>query len=205
MAESRTDVFDGAILGIGWTSGVRTVIGVWPRSPLGPIADVMIEMPYGHRVLLAPTTAVADYIAATYTFDEVRVQPVHARRSGPAGRRWSVRTTDLDLDLDAGRRTALGVLLQVVPRELAVAPWWVGTLDPVARRVLRGVRTRGTAGGGRTEFYGALDQHRISGATGSLDGVSLGGPAPIDPPVRFGFGSVPPRPSVVRIVTTIRR
>jgi hypothetical protein len=50
----------------------------------------MIERADGHRVLLAPTRAVGEFVAATYRFDEVRI-----RRSGSASvrhqcaRRWS--------------------------------------------------------------------------------------------------------------------
>jgi hypothetical protein len=39
----------------------------------------------------------------------------------------------------------------------------------------------------------------------SWDGVDLGGVAPVLPPVRFGFGSSPARPSIVSVVTTVRR
>ncbi len=67
--------FDGAIAGLGTASGTRLVVGMWPVSPFGPIADLMIERPDGHRLLIAPEQPVADFIAATYRFDEVRVEP----------------------------------------------------------------------------------------------------------------------------------
>jgi hypothetical protein len=68
---------------------------------------------------------------------------------------------------------------------------------------MSGVRTRGTAGGGRREWYAALDLHRIAHIEASWAGTDLGGLRPVDPPVRFGFGSTPSRPSLVRVTTTI--
>ena len=64
-------------------------------------------------------------------------------------------------------------------------------MDPVARVLLPGVRTRGSAGGGRREWYGARDLHRIASMHGSWDGADLGELAPVDPPARFGFSSTP--------------
>jgi hypothetical protein len=68
---------------------------------------------------------------------------------------------------------------------------------------LRGVRTRGSAGGGRREWYGAQDLRPIVAAAAAWDGSDLGALAPVIPPVRFGFGSVPPRPGLVRVTTTV--
>jgi len=65
------------------------------------------------------------------------------------------------------------------------------------------VRTRGTAGGGRREFYGATDAHRIVSAAGTWLGVDLGTLAPVAPEPGFGFGSTPRAPSVTAVVTTI--
>lgn len=193
-------VFNGAIAGIGTTSGTRLVIGMWPSSPLGPIADVMVEQPDGHRILLAPSVEVADFIAATYHFDEIRIVPVSYRRSGA---QWTVTAGPLALELTTGGRGALGRLLRVVPRHLATARWWGSLLDPIARVVMPGVRTRGTAGGGRREWYAALDLHKIVAGTAGWDGRDLGGLTDVLPPVRFGFGSTPSVPSLVRVRTTI--
>ena len=66
-----------------------------------------------------------------------------------------------------------------------------------------GVRTRGRAGG-REEFYGATDQHAIVSLAGRFDDTGLGDLAPVRPPVRFGFSSAPARPSLTRVVTTVR-
>ena len=66
----------GAIAGVGSTSGVRVVVGRWDRSPLGAFADAMVAEADGRRVLLAPSQEVADFVAATYSFDEVRIEPL---------------------------------------------------------------------------------------------------------------------------------
>jgi len=71
--------------------------------------------------------------------------------------------------------------------------------------VLPGVRTRGSAGDGGEKLYAALDLHRIAGARVLWDGVDQGNLAPVTPPVRFGFGSTPPTPSLVRMSTLIRQ
>jgi hypothetical protein len=75
--------------------------------------------------------------------------------------------------------------------------------DPVARVVLRGVRTRGVARAGRREYYGATDVRSVSWVAGRFDGVELGRLAPVEPPCRFGFSSTPRRPSVTSVTTTI--
>lgn len=196
------DRFDGFIAGLGTTSGLRVVVGHWPRSPLGAFTDVMVERPDGHRVLLAPSDAVAGFVAATYTFDEVRIGPVTARTDGVA---WAVDADPLRLTFVTGGRPPLGRLLRAVPRPLALAPAWISVVDVLARLVLPGVRTRGSAGGGRREFYAALDLHRVTAATVTWDGADQGAPAPVDPPVRFGFGSTPREPSLTRVTTIVRR
>ncbi len=80
--------FRGRITGGGSTSGVRVVVGWWLESPFGAFADVMVETATGHRVLLAPTQQVVDLVATTYTFDEVRLEPVTVGLTA-AGRRAS--------------------------------------------------------------------------------------------------------------------
>ncbi|MBW0114835.1 hypothetical protein [Pseudonocardia abyssalis] len=195
------DRFDGFIAGLGTASGLRAVVGHWPRSPLGAFTDVMVERPDGHRVLLAPSDAVAEFVSATYTFDEVRVGPVTARTDGV---RWTVDAAPLALEFTTGTRPLLGLLLRAVPRRLAVAPAWIAVTDVVARRLLPGVRTRGSAGGGREEFYAALDLHLVTDAVVRWEGADQGALAPVDPPVRFGFGSTPRSPALTRVTTIVR-
>ena len=122
--------FDGAIAGMGTSSGTRLVVGMWPLSPFGSVTDVMIERADGHRILLAPSQELADFIAATYQFDEVRITPVLRMRDGS---KWMVSTDELALTFEVGGRSALGLLLVALPRRLARARWWATVQDPIAR------------------------------------------------------------------------
>ena len=192
--------FDGWILGTGTTSGTRVVVGHWPRSPLGPVSDVMVQRPDGHRVLLAPTPEVAEFVGSTYTFDEVQLVPVTVGR--PDAVTWTLDAGPLQLRLGTGSRPLLGRLLHAVPAPLARTPAWVGLLDRPAR-LLTGLRTTGSAGNGRTEWYGVQDLHRVAEVEARWAGAGLGALAPVRPPVTFGFGSVPAEPSVVRVTTTV--
>jgi hypothetical protein len=192
--------FRGQIAGVGSTSGTRIVVGRWDQTPYGPFGDAMVETAAGHRVLLAPSAEIADFIAETYTFDEVRLEPFTVQ-TGPRG--WAVRSPSLSLQLGVRGRTALGVALRTVPGRVAESPAWCSLTDPVARLLLRGVRTRGTAGGRRREWYGATDVHQVGSLSGSFDGADLGRLAAVDPPCRFGFSSTPRTPSVTDVVTTV--
>lgn len=198
MKRSR---FRGHIAGLGSGSGVRLVVGRWTSSPLGSFADVMVETADGHRVLLAPNQQVADFVAATYSFDTLRIEEVGVDEATEG--RWSVRSPSLELDVAFGGRTWLGRLLRLVPRRVAESPAWCTVTDLVARVVLRGVRTRGSAGGGRREWYGATDHRAVVGLSGSFDGVDLGQLRPVLPPPRFGFSSTPAAPSITEVVTTV--
>jgi hypothetical protein len=192
--------FDGWILGTGTTSGTRIVLGHWPSSPLGAFSDAMVQRPDGHRVLLAPSGQVADFVGSTYSFDEVRLVDVAVTRNGAT---WTVRAGPLAMSVRVGRRPVLGRLLRAVPAPLARRPGWVGLLDRSAR-LLTGLRTTGSAGNGRTEWYGVPDLHTVASVDATWDGEPLGAVSPVRPPVTFGFGSVPPRPSVVRVTTTVQ-
>lgn len=196
----RRDRFRGHILGVGSTSGVRLVLGRWHTTPLGAFADVMVETETGHRIFLAPSQEVADYVTATYSFDEVRIEPVTCTQSGE---RWSVASDSLSLLATVGSRMPLGWLLRAVPPPLGASPTWARVISPVARVVMPGVRTVGTALEGRREFYGATDLRRVTAMTATLDGRDLGELADIDPPCRFGFSSTPRTPSVTSVVTTV--
>lgn len=194
--------FEGRIAGVGSTSGVRVVVGRWDASPWGAFADVMIEDAEGHRVLLAPSERVRDFVAATYSFDEVVIDPVSVV-DAPAG--WEISTPSLSLRLVVGGRTPLGALLGLVPARLATAPAWCSAIDPIARVVMKGVRTRGTAGNDRREWYGATSVVSVDAIAGTWRGKDLGSLRPVDPPCHFGFSSTPARPSVTTVVTTIER
>lgn len=192
--------FAGQIAGIGSASGVRVVVGRWERSPWGPFSDVMLAEPDGTRVLLAPTDQVAEFVSQTYVFDRVETGPVEATVTA-AG--WRIKAPGLELNLQLGRRTPLGHVLRLVPARVAAAPAFALLTDPVARVVLRGVRTRGSAGNRREEFYGATDLWSVRSIAGSWQGSALGALERVWPEPRFGFGSTPARPSVTTLVTTV--
>jgi hypothetical protein len=164
------------------------------------VTDVMVEDPAGHRTLYAPTPQLAAFLGTAYRFDDVQVVPCSAGRSGPD---WMVQAGPLQLSFAIGRRTLLGWLLRAVPAPLARTPWWVGLLDLPTRRLLPGVRTSGRTREGRRQWYGAQDLHRIVAADAILAGRALGTLRAVHPPVGFGFGSVPSRPSLVHLTTTI--
>ena len=52
-------------------------------------------------------------------------------------------------------------------------------------------------------FDGAHDVHDLTSLVASWTGTDLGDLRPVTPPVRFGFGSTPARPSVTAVTTTI--
>ncbi|MET9800195.1 hypothetical protein [Streptomyces sp. NPDC006368] len=191
--------FDGWIAGIGTSSGTRLVLGHWPRSPFGPFSDVMVQRPDGERLLLAPTERTAAFIADVYRFERVLVVPVVVRVEGAA---WRVTAGPLTLDFGVGRRSPLGMALRVVPRAVAARPAWAAVTG-VPARLLPGVRTRGRTGPGHREWYGARDLRPVVTARAAFGDADLGVLAPVDPPVGFGFGSVPRRPALVRVTTTV--
>jgi hypothetical protein len=132
MARQRQRwVFDGWIASLGTTAGTRILIGRWPRSPFGPIVDVMIETAAGHPRLIAPRPEVADFIAA-------------------------ISAGSLSVAFELGRRRPLGVLLRTVPPPLARRPFWISTIDRPARLLLPGVRTTGSAGVATVRISAAL-------------------------------------------------
>ncbi|MGW5731582.1 MULTISPECIES: hypothetical protein [Streptomyces] len=192
--------FDGWIAGMGTSRGTRIVLGHWPRSPFGPFSDVMLEDADGRRLLLAPSQETADFISGTYTFDAVRVVPVDVHVGHDT---WTVAAGPLSLRFTVGRRGGLGLVLRAVPRWIARRPAWSTVTNRPARLLMSGVQTRGSAGGGRTEWYGALDLHPLRTVSATFDGADLGSIAPVTPPVRFGFGSAPKAPSLTRITTTV--
>ena len=192
--------FQGEICGVGTATGHRIVIGRWLSSPFGPFADVMVESDTGARTLLAPSGQVADYVSSTYEFDDVQIAGVAVHRDPGALR---CHAGPLRLEATIGRRTGLGRLLRLVPPRIASSPTWCSAVDPLARVVLRGVRTRGSAGNGRREFYGATDQRQVTRVRATWAGHDLGGLTDVWPPVRFGFSSTPRRPCAVAVTTVI--
>lgn len=192
--------FEGWIAGTGTSSGTRMVLGHWRRSPFGPFSDVMVERANGERLLLAPTRETADFIARTYAFDAVRIVPVRVSVDADT---WTVNAGSLDMRLTTGRRGCVGLALRAVPGVLARRPAWSALMDLPARLLLNGVRTRGSARAGRREWYAAQDLKPVRAVSAVFEGDDLGAMAPVEPPVRFGFGSVPRKPAATRITTTV--
>ncbi|WP_104102663.1 hypothetical protein [Arthrobacter sp. 08Y14] len=194
------DRFVGYIAGIGTASGTRMVVGHWLESPFGAFTDVMAENAAGSRLLLAPSSEVADYVSGTYSFDAVDVFDVDSRLTAD---RLLVSAGPLRLRAELGPRTFLGQLLERIPPAVAVHPRWLAAISPLAGLLVPGVRTSGSAGAGRREYYGVRSIRSVTGALASWDGRDLGGLSPVDPPVRFGFSSVPPKPQIVAVTTSI--
>ncbi|MDX6277225.1 MAG: hypothetical protein QOJ72_1353, partial [Nocardioidaceae bacterium] len=76
--------------------------------------------------------------------------------------------------------------------------------NPVASRLMPGVQTYGSAGGGRTEWYAARDVRRLVTASATWEGDDLGALAPVIPAVRFGFASSPAQPTVTTLTSYVR-
>lgn len=193
-------VFTGHIAGFGTTAGVRLVVGHWQASPYGAFTDVMVQQPDERRLLLAPDDAVAEFVASTYHFDRIETGPVTATLERD---RLTVRSAALDVDIGIGGPAPLNRLLRLVPGRLAVAPWWLRAIDPVAARLVPGVHTAGTAGNGRREYYGVRRSRRVVSVAGRYRGTDLGALRPLHPPVAFGFASAPATPQIVAVTTTI--
>lgn len=193
-------IFDGHIAGVGTESGLRAVVGLWQHSPFGPFADAMVQLPSGWRILLAPTAEIGDFIASVYNFDETRVLDVAASHGG---HRLRVDAGPLRIRAAIGKRTRLGSIARLVPGPVAVHPQWLRAINPLAALLSPGVRTAGAAKGGREEYYGVTDLHRIDSASVGWDGGDAGSLSAIRPEVTFGFSSVPPEPSLARVRTTV--
>lgn len=196
--------FHGHIAGAGTSGGTRLVLGCWSRTPHGPFADVMVAHPDGRRELLAPDDWVADFVASTYTFDDVRIVPVSVRRSGTGAKSsWRVTAGPLTWEFTVGARHRLGYLLRAVPTPLGRTLTFTRASDVVARLVMPGVRTVGTAGNDRLEWYSARDLHNLTHSAATWDGADLGTLTEMTPPPDFGFSSTPRQPSLTRLTSTV--
>lgn len=176
------------------------VVGSWLTSPFGRFADVMVETADGERILLAPSTEIAEFVASTYSFDATVIGSAFVAQTATT---FSVTAPDLDVACQIGGPAAFDWLLRLVPGPIATAPMWLHAINPVAALLMPGVHTAGSAGHGRREFYGVRRTHRIVELSGAFRGVSLGGLADLHPPVRFGFSSAPAVPQLVSVTTTI--
>jgi hypothetical protein len=160
----------------------------------------MVEDATGVRTLLAPSAEIAEFVSQTYTFDRIELGEVASEIDADG---FTLSAPGLQLSARLGGPAPFDWLLRTVPGRLAASPTWLRLIDPLAARLVRGVRTAGTAGQGRREYYGVRRTQLITSATGTFNGVDLAGLAPLLPPVRFGFSSAPPTPQLVDVTTTI--
>jgi hypothetical protein len=139
-------------------------------------------------------------VASTYSFDEVRIEPVSVER----GEEWSVHTRSLQVRFTPGRALWVSSVLALVPGRLRRTPVWARVCNPFARLLMPGVQTYGTAGGGRTEWYAARHVRRLTCARATWEGGELGNLAPVTPAVRFGFASSPAQPTLTALTSYVR-
>ena len=185
-------VVQGTISSAAFDDGHRFVVGNWPTSPIGPMHDVMWATPDQRRILLAPDTAVADFIADIYDFDEVRTETF-----GVVGdsRNTAVRHERLQLSLGGGRS------IPILPARRPLALTRL-VEHPIARRLL-GVETYGVSPTGAVEWYQATSLSWVRAGSARLDGRALGSPTQLVDPMRVGFSEPPTRPSIVSVKVTI--
>ena len=201
------DRFVGCIAGAAFESGDAVIVGAWRSSPLGQFVDVMWVRPDGCRVLLAPTTAVGDYVGGLYSFDEVIVTPV---RGGWDGRAVAVESGPLRVRMLAAPRDLRSWLFAIRPRRLRESPVWIGIEDRLARPVVgriiggaQGVRAAGVAPGGQREFYGIADYRGVDGATLTVGGTDAGAARDLPADLGIGLSSFPTVPAVVHVTTLV--
>lgn len=201
------DRFAGAIAAAGFASGHQTVVGLWRHSPLGRFIDVMWILPDGHRVLLAPTTTVRDYVTGVYDFDETRIVPV---LGGWDGDHVEVRAGPLELHLRPLPRDWRSWVFAARPRCLRRSPAWITVEDrlvaPLAGPMLGGgpgVRLAGVTPGGRREWFGVDDYRPLSEGALRVDGHDAGPMVPLRPGLGVGLSDFPSRPALVHLTTLI--
>lgn len=195
-----TEQFVGHIASLGTTSGVRIIIGMWTSSPLGSFTDVMVQSAEGTRTLLAPTSAIADYVAGAYSFDIVRTVPLTVSMGEDS---LALDAGPLSVRAELGETTAVGRVLGLIPRAIGTDPRWLKAINPIAKILMPGVRTAGSTKDGRQQFYGVTGARLLTSATASWAGDPLGVLTSVRPRVGFGFSSVPKKPQVVDVTTTV--
>lgn len=184
-------VVAGTISSTAFGAGHRFVVGHWPTSPIGPLADVMWTDPADRRTLLVGNQAGAEFIGSIYAFDDVVVGPIQVRSDG---RRTTVVTPRLHLNLSGGRLWPVPI-----PRPLAVTRW---VEAPIAR-ALMGVETYGVSPTGAREWYQTRGWRWVNDGRAFVDGRDLGTPVRFEAPVGVGFSEPPSRPSIVKVRVTI--
>lgn len=197
MAESTTTATSrdvrmrGTISSCGFDSGDRIVVGAWWDSPFGEFADVMWARPDGEKVLLAPSTTIAEFVSSIYDFDVIRIANFSTNAS-VSELSLTAGPIDLHLWASGGMR-------------LPARPFWLTRFveRPIAERVMD-VTTHGTSPSGVEEWYQARAWRWVRSGYGKIDGADLGEMRPVDPPVGVGFSEPPTRPSIVDVAVRLR-
>jgi hypothetical protein len=194
--------FDGHILGAAFTSGDRFVVGRWPVSPFGGVADVMWARTDGDRVLLAERSDVLQFVGRHYSFE--RTERTRVRVDLEGGRRIVIEAGRVRMALDLGPPGLPSGLLRLRPRRLRELPSWIAVEDALLRPLVApwiggiGVRTRGLTNAGVREWYAIHDLRPIVVAQAWVDGQDLGHPARARR-AGFGFSEFPEHPVLVRV------
>lgn len=204
---SRLDRFTGGIAAAGFATGDQVVVGLWRRSPLGRVIDVMWIRPDGERVLLAPRPTVRDYIADLYTFDRTVVAPV---TGGWDGRQIRVTAGPLRLHLTPAARDLRSWVFALRPRPLRRSTWWLAVEDrlvePLGERLIggsAGVRLTGVTPGGRREWYSVEDYRALAAGRLGVDGRDAGDLCDLRPDLGVGLSAFPTRPAFVQLTTLV--
>jgi len=153
------------------------------------MVDVLWARPDGERVLLAPTAAVADFIASVYRFDRIEVAAVDG---GCDGRTLDVDAGPLSIHLAASRGWPL-------PPAFLRPAWCTRFVEGPIARMAMGVRTCGVTPTGVREWYRADRWSPVVTGSAAVDGIDLGPMGAVDPPCRFGFSEPPRRPSITAV------
>jgi hypothetical protein len=181
----------GVIGAAGFATGDRVVVGLWDRSPVGPLADVMWASPTGVRTLHVGSSVGADFITSVYEFDDVVVDPGLTVAGDGRALAVSLPTTEATVTMTAGPGWHIPP-----PRRPA---WVTRRVERPLARALMGVETYGVSPRGVEEWYQATAWRPVVTARATVAGRDLGGLATIDPPARFGFSEPPRRPSITEV------
>ena len=178
------------------------MVGRWPVSPFGGVADLMWARAGGDRVLLAERPELLEFVASHYRFDRVQRTPVRVDLLG--GRTTVVEVGPVRMELELGPPGWASRLLRLRPRFLRELPSWIAVEDAVLRPLVApwigapGIRTRGVTAAGVREWYAIHDLRPIAVARAWVDGQDLG-PTARAGPAGFGFSEFPERPALVGV------
>ena len=119
---------------------VHVVIGRWPVSPFGPVAEAMVEVPLG-----AESSSLKTKHSSATSARSTPLTTWSSDRSERASHdRLRFHGDPFRLDVTLGRHDVLGWALRAVPHRVAMNETWVTFTDMVARGLLRGVRLAGS-------------------------------------------------------------